>query len=228
MNDGEAEQHQAEADLGNDIGKARAEGQADMRHQHVHDVAVIELDLDQHLAAADVVVDEIVALEVGLERALDLAGGDVEILRVLERPHDALAEADKEQQVLGRAADDPGAVRIVGELGAQRDQHAQVAHQQDGEPVGHVVAALAVEPPGRQRLQQQHGHDDDDQRPGEQRLGRMPVGEAGNAFEEVAGGGEDHVSTNALMRRPAGSPGRGRCADSAGRTDRARSCGAGG
>ena len=50
-----------------------------MRHQHVHDVVVIELDLDQHLAAADVVVDEIVTLEVGLERALDLAGGDVEV-----------------------------------------------------------------------------------------------------------------------------------------------------
>ena len=79
--DGEAEQHQAEADLGNDVGEARAEGEAHMRHQHVHDVAVVELDLDQHLAAADVVVDVVVALEVGLERALDLAGGDVEILR---------------------------------------------------------------------------------------------------------------------------------------------------
>ena len=52
-----------------------------MRHQHVHDVAVGELDLDQHLAAADVVVDVVGALEVGIERALDLAGGDVEILR---------------------------------------------------------------------------------------------------------------------------------------------------
>ncbi len=91
--DGETEQHQGEAHLGDDIGEARAEGQAQMRHQHVHDVAVIELDLDQHLAAADVVVDVVRTLEVGLERALDLAGGDVEVFGLLERPHDALAEA---------------------------------------------------------------------------------------------------------------------------------------
>jgi hypothetical protein len=82
-----------------------------VRHQHVHDVAVGELDLDQHLAAADIVVDEEGPLEIGFERALDLAGDDVEILRLLERPNDALAEADEQQQVLGRAAQDPGAVR---------------------------------------------------------------------------------------------------------------------
>ena len=40
----------------------------------------------QHLAAADVVVDEIVALEVGLAaRSSDLAGGDVEVFGILER-----------------------------------------------------------------------------------------------------------------------------------------------
>ena len=44
-------------------------------------------------------------------------------------------------QVLRRAIEDPGAVRVVGEVGPQLDQHAQVAHQQDGEAVGDVVAA---------------------------------------------------------------------------------------
>ena len=80
--DGETEQHQGQAELGQHVGEARAEGQAHMRHQHVHDVAVVELDLDQHLVAADIVVDVVGPLEVGIERALDLARDDVEILRL--------------------------------------------------------------------------------------------------------------------------------------------------
>ncbi len=157
-----------------------------MRHQHLHDVAVAELDLDQHLAATDIVVDVVRALEVGIQRALDLAGGDVEILRLLEWLHDALAEADIKQQVLGGVLQDPGAVCVVGKVGAQGDQQVQVAHQQLRQAVGHVVAALAVEPPGRQRLQQEHRHDDDDQGAREQGLRRMAVGPAGDALERVA------------------------------------------
>ena len=194
--DGESEQHQGEAKLGQHIGEARAEGEADMRHQHIHDVAVVELDFDQHLAAADAVVDVEGTLQVGLERALDLARHDVEILRLLERPYDALAEADEQQQVLRRAVQDPCAVCVVGEVGAQRDQDAQVADQQDREAIGDVVATLTVEPPGAQCLQQQHRHDDDDQRTREQGLRRMPVGPDGDALEDVAGGGPAHASTS--------------------------------
>ncbi len=166
-----------------------------MRHQHVHDVAIGQLDLNQELAAADIVVEEERALEVGVERALDLARHDVEILGLLEGPHDALAEGHEEQQVLGGAAQDPVAMFVVGEVGAQRDQQAQVADQQDGEAVGDVVAALAVEPPGRQRLQQQHRHHDDDEGAGEQGLGRVLVRPLRDALEDVADGAPPHAST---------------------------------
>jgi hypothetical protein len=46
--------------------------------------------------------------------------------------------------------------------------------------------ALAVEPPGRQRLQQEHRHDDDDQGAREQGLRRMAVGPAGDALKRLA------------------------------------------
>ena len=101
------------------------------------------------VAELNIVVEEEGALEVGIEGALDLARHDVEIFRLLEGPHDALAERHEQQQVLGGTAQDPVTVLVVGKVRPQRDQQAQVAHQQDGEAVGDVVAALAVEPPGR-------------------------------------------------------------------------------
>jgi hypothetical protein len=109
-------------------------------------------DLHQQLAAADIVVEEERPLQVGIERALHLARHDVEIFRLLEGPHDALAERHEQQQVLRGAAEDPVAMLVVGEVRPQRDQQAQVAHQQYGEAVGHVVASLAVEPPRRKCL----------------------------------------------------------------------------
>ena len=194
--DGEPEQHQGQSELGQDVGETRAEGEPDMRHQHVHDVAVAELDFDQHLAAADSVVDEERALQVGFQGALDLARDDVEVGWLLEGPNDPLAETDEQQQVLGGAVEDPGAVRIVGKVGPQRDQDAEVAHQKNGQSVGDVVSALAVEPPGAQRLQQQHRHHDDDQSPRKQRLRRMVIRPLGDAFENLAGAGDPHASTS--------------------------------
>ncbi len=221
--DGEAKQNQGKAKLGDHIGEARAESQPHVGYQHVHDVVAGELDLDQELVAAHGVVDVVGFLEVGIERALDLARHDIEIGRCLELPHDAFAEGDEQQHVGAGVAQDPGPVLIVGKIGAHGDQQAQVAYQQQRQPVGHVVAALTVEPPGRHRLQEQHRYHQDDQRARKQGLRRMPVGPARDRLELV--GKPSHAL--GLTRPPAGSPGRAPCAGSAESRDRARSCGAG-
>ncbi len=194
--DGKTEQHQREADLRQHVGEARAEGQADVGHQHLHHFVVGELDLDQHLFAADVVVEEVGPAQVGVERALQLARHDVEIFRRPERAHRSGMECHEDQHVRARMAQDPGLVLVVGKVGAQRDQGAQVAHQDQRQPVGHVVAALAVEPPRAQRLQQQHRHHDDDERAREQGLRRMPVGPARNTLEQVTDRRKLHASTS--------------------------------
>ena len=76
--DGEAEQYQGQAELGADIGEARAEGKAHHRYQHVHHVTIGKLDLDQDLVATDRRVDEERPPEIGFECALQLASDDVE------------------------------------------------------------------------------------------------------------------------------------------------------
>ena len=219
--DGQAEQHQGEADLRQHVGEARAEGEAYIRHVDRHDVAVIELDLDQDLVAADVVVDEVGLLEIGIERPLHFAGDDVVVARRLEGRDDALPEADIHQHVRARVLDDPLPLRVAGKVGMQRDQHTQVAHQNQRETVGDVVAALAVEPPGRQRLQQQHRHDDDDQSAREQRLRRAAVDPTRDPLEEF---GEPIHLVASFRRRPGDSPGLAPFGGSAGSQGRARSC----
>ncbi len=183
--DGQPEQHEGEANLSQHVGEARSKREADVRHIDRHDVAIVELNLDQNLAAADFVVDEIGLLEIGIERTLDLAGDDVVMAGWPEGRDDAFPKADIHQHVRACVLHDPPPLRFAGKIGMERDQHAQVAHQNQRQAICHVVAALAVEPPGRQRLQEQHRHDDDDQGAGEQRLWRMAVGPARDAFEDV-------------------------------------------
>ena len=130
----------------------------------------------------------------------------------------------------GGLAEDPGAVlrRLPPH---QLDQHRHVAGDAARQPAGDDVEMRAVEQLQRHRLQDQHRHQDDQDGPRQQPARQQRPQRAGDRLGRRGGQGQSPppLKIRALMVRAAArSRGGARCAGSAARAGRARSCGAGG